>query len=368
MSRSQSAGQQLSVNDLHVVMEELNDIRAKWDDIGLQLHVSVGTLDAIKEQYDDPSRCLRETLKTWLKTCPSSPTWKNIVDALRSSTVGEVRLAADLEQKYCSTQDTSVAATHHHALPAPPSQTDTQTTPLQQSQSQAHVTLAPPVSPSQALTLTTPPTQYTIPPMQPPVLAYSGTRPSHPPPWSTPFYYSPHIGYPLSTPFTLTPPPPGVATASVHPSYSQVPQVTITSQLTAPRLPTALPPSLPTPFSLTPPPSGVATASVHPLYSQVPQVIPTSSRPLLPSVPAQPTAPQFPTTLSQYPSPPSLTTIPPDTSSIHPLATVTTPPDRPPVAARTLGKKADTFGTMFHLKSITIIPVHCYMHSNTTWL
>ena len=97
----QLAGQQLSINDLLVVMEELNDVRAKWYNIGLQLRMSVGTLDAIKEQYDDPSHCLRETLKTWLKTSPSAPTWTNIVDALRSSTVGEVRLAADLQNKYC---------------------------------------------------------------------------------------------------------------------------------------------------------------------------------------------------------------------------------------------------------------------------
>ena len=316
MSCSQSAGQQLSVNDLHVVMEELNDARAKWDDIGLQLRMSVGALDAIKEQYDDPSHCLKETLKTWLKTCPSPPTWKNIVDALRSSTVGEVRLATDLEQKYCSTQDTSVAATHHHALPAPPSQADTQTTPPHQSQSQGHVSPALPVPPSQALTWTTPPTQYTIPPMQPPVLAYSRTPPSHPSPWSTPYYYSPHTSYPLYTPFPFTPPTSGVATASVHPSYSQVPQV----------IPTSLLPSLP-----------------------------TSSRPLLPSVPAQLTIPQLPTTLSQYPS--SFTIIPADTSSIPLSATMTMPPDLPPpVTAHTLGKKAEIsiFCTMFHLKSILL--------------
>ena len=77
MSFSQSAGQQLRVDDLPVVMEELNDIHAKWDDIGLQLHISVSTLDAIKEQYNDPSHCLRETLTTWLKTCPSLPTLNN---------------------------------------------------------------------------------------------------------------------------------------------------------------------------------------------------------------------------------------------------------------------------------------------------
>ena len=313
MSHSQSAGQQLSVNDLSVVIKELNNTRAKWYDIGLQLCMNVDTLDAIQEQYDDPSHCLRETLTTWLKTCPS-PTWKNIVYALRSITIGEVRLAADLEQKYCSTQDTSVAVTHHHALPAPPSQADTQTTSPQQSQLPAHapLPLALPVPPSQADTqMTALPPQYTTPPMQPPVFAsYSISPPSHPPPWSAPYYYSPHTGYPLPTPFSLTPPPPGVATASVHPSYSQLTQVT-----------------------------------------------PTSSLPILPSIPAQPTARQLPTALPQYPSPPSLTTIPPDTSSIPPPATVTTPPDLPPpVTVHTLGKKAEIgiFCTMFHLKNILL--------------
>ena len=209
VSSFQSAGQQLSVSDLLVLMEELYDIRVKWYDIGLQLRMSVGTLDAIKEQYDDFSHCLRETLKMWLKTCPSPPTWKNIVNALRSSPVDEVRLATDLEQKHCSTQDSSIA------------------------------------------------------------------------------------GYPLSTPFT-------------------------------------------------PPPSGVATASVHPSYSQVPQVTQALSRPLQPSVPAQLTTPQYPATLPQYPSPSSLTTIPPDTSPIPPPATVTTPPNlSPPVTAHALGMKAE---------------------------
>ena len=216
------SGQQLRVNDLPVVVEELNDARAKWYDIGLQLRISVGTLDAIKKDCNSTSDCLRETVTTWLKTYPSHLTWSNIVDALKSSTVGEVILAADLEQKYCSAQDTSIAATHHHAPPEPPSQADTQTTSPQQSKSQGHVPLAPPVSPSQALTWTTPTTHYTISPTQPPVLAYSGTPPSHFPPWTVPYCYSPHTGYPLYTPFPLTPPTSGVATATVHPSYKSL--------------------------------------------------------------------------------------------------------------------------------------------------
>ena len=53
-----SAVKKFGVDDLLVVVEELNNIRAQWYDIGLQLRMSVGTLDAIKKQYDDPSNCL----------------------------------------------------------------------------------------------------------------------------------------------------------------------------------------------------------------------------------------------------------------------------------------------------------------------
>ena len=347
MSHSQPAGQQLSVSDLPVVMEELNDIRTKWYDIGLQLRISVGTLDAIKEQYDDPSHCLREALKTWLKTCPSHPTWNNIIDALRSSTVGEVRLAADLEQMYSSTQDT-----HNCAPPVPPSK--------------AHTTVPP---------------QSTIPPTQPPVFAYSVTQPSHSSPWSTPYYYSPHTGYSLSTLLPLT--PPTVATTSVHPSCSQLSQVTPTSsspllpspptQLTTPqRLPDefqsvtssekikllgkhlantqAETPSskrqrnlhtsdMPQ-FGWNPATSGAATTFVYSSHSQLSQVTCTSSCPLLPSVSAQPTTPQFQTGFSQFTYLPSLISVPPDTSPIQPPVTVTTPTDLPPpVTTHTLGIK-----------------------------
>ena len=90
MSHSQPAGQQLIVNDLHVVLEELNDVRAKWFNIGVQLGVSVGTLKAIEKQYlNDPTDCFREALMTWLKSYAPPTTWSKVVDTLRSRTVGE---------------------------------------------------------------------------------------------------------------------------------------------------------------------------------------------------------------------------------------------------------------------------------------
>ena len=47
------AGQQLSVNDLPVVMEELNKACVKWYNIGMMLPVEIGRLDSIKERCDE---------------------------------------------------------------------------------------------------------------------------------------------------------------------------------------------------------------------------------------------------------------------------------------------------------------------------
>ena len=109
-----SAEEQLSVNDLPVVMKELIKVSAKWYDIGVHLGVCVDKLSGIKKQDSDVNNCLRETLRIWLKTYPA--TWTHIVDALRTSTVGELRLAELLEHKYCSTKYTSTTT---HLMPQP---------------------------------------------------------------------------------------------------------------------------------------------------------------------------------------------------------------------------------------------------------
>ena len=86
-----------------LLVEELNAVRAKWYSVGLQLGVDANTLKGIEEDYNNKSaKCLQQTLMTWLKTYLPSHTWRNVVDALKSNAVGESRLAADLEHKYCS--------------------------------------------------------------------------------------------------------------------------------------------------------------------------------------------------------------------------------------------------------------------------
>ena len=119
MPHSQLAGQQLSEKDLLNVMEELADVRAKWYNIGLGLGLSVGTLDGIKADHSNTLDCLREALKTWLKTLPP-PTWSKDVKALKTHTVAEASLAAQLEHKYCSSKPDS--SSYYSTLdPAQPS-------------------------------------------------------------------------------------------------------------------------------------------------------------------------------------------------------------------------------------------------------
>ena len=184
-----------------MLTKELHNVRAKWYNIGVQLGVSVGTLKAIEKQYlNDLIDCLRETLTMLLIS--STPTWTNIVYAL--NVVGEVRLAADLQYKYCSQQD--MTATYQHALPV---------LPIPPSQPHTWMTQAP----QSTVSLTQPPafvSPYSVPP-QP--------HPSHSPPWSAPHYYPPPSSYPVSTPSLPLPPSRTANTDTSLSAYSQLPQL-----------------------------------------------------------------------------------------------------------------------------------------------
>ena len=85
---------------------------AEWYDLGLQLKVRTGTLDAIRPEFNAPKHQLREMLKAWLTT-GNNPSWKTLVDALRSRMVGASQLAAALETKYCPVEGTELDVDGH---------------------------------------------------------------------------------------------------------------------------------------------------------------------------------------------------------------------------------------------------------------
>jgi len=83
----------LSKDDLRWLVVLLHRVRTKWYDIGLQLKLHPGDLDAINK--DSPSDCsasCREMLKRWLAGVNPCPTLKALSDALQTNTVGESRL------------------------------------------------------------------------------------------------------------------------------------------------------------------------------------------------------------------------------------------------------------------------------------
>ena len=85
------------MDDLASVLRAVWEGRAKWYNIGLELGLTAGTLDAIKlANQDDPDRCIRETLKNWLGRDDLHPSWSSLARALRSPPVGLGQLAEEL--------------------------------------------------------------------------------------------------------------------------------------------------------------------------------------------------------------------------------------------------------------------------------
>lgn len=69
------------------------------------------TLDGIREQFKDPDDCLREAITHWLKQIETKPTWRALVNALKTHSVGEGQLAGRLERERCSEWSESCAGT-----------------------------------------------------------------------------------------------------------------------------------------------------------------------------------------------------------------------------------------------------------------
>jgi len=88
-------------------MEQLLPIVSHWKDLGLQLGLTLNELTTIENTPllipCAPTSFLQEMLHRWLNRAPPShpfPTITKLCDALRSCTVGEERVAYDLEQQY----------------------------------------------------------------------------------------------------------------------------------------------------------------------------------------------------------------------------------------------------------------------------
>ena len=95
------------MDDLRFVIEAVWKARAKWYNIGLQLGLTSGTLDAIRlTNHYIADQCFTETFKEWLIQS-KHPTWSDLARALRTKSVGEGQLAEELLNLHSSTKTES---------------------------------------------------------------------------------------------------------------------------------------------------------------------------------------------------------------------------------------------------------------------
>ena len=97
----------LDPHDLAFFMEQLQPVTNHWKDLGLQLGLTLKELNTVESMPllipDGLAAFLWEMLHGWLNQAPPShpfPSITKLCDALRSHTVGEERVAYDLEQLY----------------------------------------------------------------------------------------------------------------------------------------------------------------------------------------------------------------------------------------------------------------------------
>ena len=85
---------------LTTLLNELtNRVSAKWEEIGISLHLESGLLEIIKKDNPKDCRaCLREVLKEWLKRIDPPPSWVAIIEAVKDA--GYRPLARTLREKY----------------------------------------------------------------------------------------------------------------------------------------------------------------------------------------------------------------------------------------------------------------------------
>ena len=80
----------------------MSDIRHKWYDIGLSLHVRRNDLDDLKHSQANNQRKLLTVINIWLTSKLSPVTWETVITAMKSPIVNNKDKAREIHQ-YLST-------------------------------------------------------------------------------------------------------------------------------------------------------------------------------------------------------------------------------------------------------------------------
>ena len=93
---------ELTEGDLVTILNEIYEARVRAHFVGLNLKVPTDVLESIRTRFDDDGDRLYYVIMEFLKQIDPKPTWRAIVDALKSPTVNMAKLAETIEAKFCS--------------------------------------------------------------------------------------------------------------------------------------------------------------------------------------------------------------------------------------------------------------------------
>ncbi len=89
----------MAATEFKDVYNEMFEARAKWRQIGIQLGLTTGDLEAFSKKYHDPDNLIESVLDWWFRN-NENPTWAVLIEALRSQSVGHTKLAQTIWTKY----------------------------------------------------------------------------------------------------------------------------------------------------------------------------------------------------------------------------------------------------------------------------
>ena len=88
--------------DVPKIYNEIFDVRSKSERFGRALGLPKGTVDSILGECQKPENRLLRIIDEFVRQLEPIPTWRIIVDALRTPLVNEPQLAQQIENKHCS--------------------------------------------------------------------------------------------------------------------------------------------------------------------------------------------------------------------------------------------------------------------------
>ena len=99
---STAAGEKtLTPDDVGEILDEIIEAQNQSYVIGLKLKLPEHEVERIHSMYKDPRQQLLQVLIEFTKQIEPKPTWRVIVDVLKSPSVNLTHLAREIERKHC---------------------------------------------------------------------------------------------------------------------------------------------------------------------------------------------------------------------------------------------------------------------------